>query len=105
MNGSIPLSDKYKRVIGYEWLDNVITGFLLGVLAIVLFYFLQEKYYHVDQLGVYGLDFKIPFLKRALIGTLLVFLIMNYLDKLYAMRGVLLALIIAGIYLVKEMFF
>ena len=97
--------DKYKKYIGYELFDNVFTGLILGFIAIFGLYYAQSSYYHTDALGQFAIDFKIPFLKRALIGALIVFLIFNYLDKLYSMRGVLFSLIIAGIYLLTKMFF
>jgi hypothetical protein len=97
--------ENYKKYIGYEKLDNVITGMVLGFIAIVGLYYAQSSYYHTDSLGQFAIDFKIPFLKRALIGALIVFLVFNYLDKLYAMRGVLFALIVAGVYLLIKMFF
>lgn len=97
--------DNYKKYIGYEKLDNVFTGMVLGAIAIIGLYYAQSSYYHTDSLGQFAIDFKIPFLKRALIGSLIVFLLFNYFDKLYAMRGVLFSLIIAGIYLLIKMFF
>ena len=94
-----------KRIIGYEKIDNVLTGFGLGTFAILLLYYFQGRYYSIGSLGYYALDFEIPFLKRALLGALIVFLVFNYFDKLYAMRGAILSVIMFGIYLVIKIFF
>jgi len=96
---------KIKNIIGYEKLDNALTGLLIGFGAIFFIYYFQLSYYHTDVLGEYGIDFKIPFLKRSLLGALFVFLLFNYFEKVYAMKGVLLSVFIVGIYLVIKMFF
>lgn len=98
-------TSNFKHIIGYHWLDNVLTGFLLGGLSIAVFQYAQIEYYHVDSFTADNSIFYIPFLKRSLLGGLVIFLLFNSLNKLYAMRGVLLAVIIFGIYLVKMMFF
>jgi hypothetical protein len=95
----------FKPYIGYELTDNVFTGMILGFIAVIGLYYAQSSFYNTEALGEYAIDFRIPFLKRALLGALLVFLIFNYLDKLYSMRGVLCSIIVCGIYLVIKMFF
>jgi hypothetical protein len=93
-----------KRIIGYEKLDNMLTGLALGFAAIILAYYGQINYYAVDRIGVYISEFQTPFLKLSLLGALFLFLLFNYFDKTYAMRGVLLSVIITGIYLVIKIY-
>ncbi|MBL7789978.1 MAG: hypothetical protein JNL75_09155 [Chitinophagales bacterium] len=94
----------YKRIIGYEKLDNMITGFILGCLAIGLAYNLQIAYYNIEALGNYGEGIKDDILKLSLLGGLFTFLVLNYFDKVYAMKGVLLSVILVGIYFVYRYF-
>lgn len=96
---------KLKQIIGYEKLDNVLTGLVLGFIAIGGIYYFQSLYYRIETLGDYGVSFQIPFLKRSLLGALFIFLIFNYFDKTFAMKGVLLSVIIVGVYLVYKLFF
>lgn len=91
---------KFRRIIGYEKLDNLFTGFCLGLISIALAYYFQVNYYKVDTLGSYGLDIKENILKLSLLGALFTFLILNYFDKVYAMKGVLISVILVAIYLV-----
>jgi hypothetical protein len=93
-----------KCIVGYEKLDNMLTGIALGSMAIFMTYYGQIRYYAVDKIGSYSSEFDSPFLKRSLLGALLVFLIFNYFDKTYAMKGVLLTVIAMGIYLVIKYF-
>jgi hypothetical protein len=99
------MNSKTKQILGYNYLDNLITGIILGTVAIILVYYIQVKFYGIASLGEYSEAFRVPFLKRSLLGGLAVFLGFNYFDKLYAMRGVLFAIILFGIYLVVKMFF
>lgn len=94
----------YKRIIGYEKLDNMITGVIVGIIAIVGTFYAQVKYYSIGQIGSYSSEFELPFLKRSLLGALLAFLIFNYFDKTYAMKGVLLTVITMGVYIVFNYF-
>ena len=66
---------EYKRIIGYEKLDNMLTGFILGFLAIGLAYFAQMTYYNVDALGELGSPIKVNILKLILWN--LVFFVIN----------------------------
>lgn len=93
-----------KHFIGYEKIDNLITGLICGFLAIGLTYFFQVRHYSVDQLGSLISEFQTPFLKLSLLGALFLFLVFNYFDKTYAMKGVLVSVIISAIYLVFKMY-
>lgn len=97
--------NKIKSVLGYEIKDHVVSGFIVGLIAIGLVFFLQVKYYGLDAMPEFINDFKEPFLKRSLLGALAVFLLFNYMDKLYSSKGVVLSVVICGIYLIKIMFF
>jgi hypothetical protein len=95
---------EYKRIIGYEKMDNMVTGFILGFLAIGLTYFAQMAYYNVDALGDIGAPIKVNILKLSLLGALLLFLLLNYFDKVFAMKGVLMSVIIVATYVVFKLF-
>ena len=94
----------YKRIIGYEKFDNMITGFLLGLAAIAIAYILQDSFYNVSTLGEWGAAIKIDMLKLSLLGALFIFLLLNYFDKVFAMKGVLIAVIMVAIYLVYKIY-
>jgi len=94
----------YKRIIGYEKLDNMITGFFIGISSIGIAYYLQLSHYKVDALGQFGDGIKDDILKLSLLGGLFSFLILNYFDKEFAMKGVLISVIIVGVYLVYKYF-
>ena len=96
---------KLKRVIGYEKFDNVITGILLGVFGIVAAYYGQMAYYNVEALGIYGNSIQTSILKLSLLGALFIFLVLNYFEKMFAMKGVLLTVIIVAAYLVYKIYF
>jgi hypothetical protein len=93
-----------KHIIGYEKLDNVVTGIIVGFLGIGTTYYWQVRHYSVDQLGNLISEFQTPFLKLSLLGALLLFLGFNYFDKTYAMKGVLVSVIITAIFLVFKMY-
>jgi hypothetical protein len=95
---------EYKRIIGYEKMDNMVTGFILGFLAIGLTYFAQMAYYNVDALGDIGAPIKVNILKLSLLGALFLFLLLNYFDKVFAMKGVLMSVIIVATYVVFKLF-
>ncbi|MCE2963289.1 MAG: hypothetical protein ACK5UE_09165 [Chitinophagales bacterium] len=94
----------YKRIIGYEKFDNMITGFILGIAAIAITYLLQDSFYNVSALGEWGAGIKLDMLKLSLLGALFIFLLLNYFDKVFAMKGVLIAVIIVAIYLVYKIY-
>lgn len=94
-----------KHIIGYEKIDNMITGMILGFAAIILTYFGLTNHYSIDRIGDYSSEFQTPLLKLSLLGALFIFLLFNYLDKTYAMKGVLISVIITAIFLVIKMFF
>lgn len=96
---------KLQSVLGYEVKDHVISGLLVGLIAIGIGFYLQVKYNKVDLIPEYLDTFKEAFLKKSLLGALLVFLIFNYMDKLYSSKGVILSVIICGIYILKLKFF
>lgn len=95
---------EYQRIIGYEKLDNMITGLILGFLAISIAYFAQISYYNVDALGELGSPIKVNILKLSLLGALFLFLLLNYFDKVFAMKGVLISVIIVATYVVFKLF-
>jgi hypothetical protein len=95
---------EYKRIIGYEKMDNIVTGFILGFLAIGLTYLAQMTYYNVDALGDLGAPIKVNILKLSLLGALFLFLLLNYFDKVFAMKGVLMSVIIVATYVVFKLF-
>ena len=95
---------EYKRINGYEKMDNMVTGFILGFLAIGLTYFAQMAYYNVDALGDIGAPIKVNILKLSLLGALFLFLLLNYFDKVFAMKGVLMSVVIVATYVVFKLF-
>lgn len=95
----------WKRIIGYEPLDNMLTGLFIGFAAIFLAYYGQMAYYNVDALGNIGENIRVNILKLSLLGALFAFLLLNYFDKVFAMKGVLISVIIVAFYLVYKMFF
>jgi hypothetical protein len=95
---------EYKRIIGYEKMDNMVTGFILGFLTIGLTYLAQMTYYNVDVLGDLGAPIKVNILKLSLLGALFLFLLLNYFDKVFAMKGVLMSVIIVATYVVFKLF-
>lgn len=94
----------YKRIIGYEKFDNMITGLLLGIASIAITYLLQDSFYNVSALGEWGAVIKLDMLKLSLLGALFIFLLLNYFDKVFAMKGVLIAVIIVASYLVYKIY-
>lgn len=94
----------YKRIIGYEKFDNMITGFILGIASITITYLLQDSFYNVSALGEWGAGIKLDMLKLSLLGALFIFLLLNYFDKVFAMKGVLIAVIIVASYLVYKIY-
>ncbi len=95
---------EYKRIIGYEKMDNMVTGFILGFLTIGLTYLAQMTYYNVYVLGDLGAPIKVNILKLSLLGALFLFLLLNYFDKVFAMKGVLMSVIIVATYVVFKLF-
>ncbi len=94
----------YKRIIGYEKFDNMITGFILGIASIAITYLLQDSFYNISALGEWGAGIKLDMLKLSLLGALFIFLLLNYFDKVFAMKGVLIAVIIVASYLVYKIY-
>lgn len=94
----------YKRIIGYEKFDNMITGLILGIASIAITYLLQDSFYNVSALGEWGAGIKLDMLKLSLLGALFIFLLLNYFDKVFAMKGVLIAVIIVASYLVYKIY-
>lgn len=95
---------EFKRILGYEKFDNMITGFLLGLAAIAIAYILQDSFYNVSALGEWGAGIKLDMLKLSLLGALFIFLLLNYFDKVFAMKGVLIAVIMVAAYLVYKIY-
>ena len=98
-------SHSYRRWVGYDKLDNLWVGIIAGFIAMGAIYYSQTHYYNMSAMGEYADGFKIPFLKRSLLGALFVFLMFNYFDKTYAMKGVLFSVILVGLYIVFNMIF
>jgi energy-converting hydrogenase Eha subunit A len=94
----------YRRIIGYEKIDNMLTGFLIGLLSIAIAYLLQDSFYNISALGSWGSGIKLDMLKLSLLGGLFSFLVLNYLDKVFAMKGVLMAVILMASYLVYKIY-
>jgi hypothetical protein len=61
-------------------------------------------YYNVDALGELGSPIKVNILKLSLLGALFLFLLLNYFDKVFAMKGVLMSVIIVATYVVFKLF-
>lgn len=97
--------NKLKPYIGYEYSDNVILGFLCGILGILLIYYAQLKYYGIYNIWEHKGVFTIPFLKRSLMIGIPIFYLFSHFDKLFSARGVIISLISVGIYLIYLMFF
>lgn len=94
----------YKYIFGYEKIDNMLTGFIVGILAVGLAYVIQDSYYNLHALGEWGAGIKIDILKLSLLGALFSFLVFNYFDKVYAMKGNLIAVILIAVYLVYKIY-
>jgi len=91
--------NKIKSIIGYDWTDNIFIGLILGLMGIALAFYLQYRYYAIGSFWEYKNTFVTPLLKRSLMGGLVVFLGFNYFDKLYAARGVFIAVLVTGLYI------
>jgi len=94
----------YKRIVGYEKLDNMVTGFVIGLSTIGIAYLAQVSYYNVDILGEFGSSIKVNMLKLSLLGALFAFLLLNYFDKVFAMKGILISVILVASYVVYKLF-
>jgi hypothetical protein len=92
----------WKEQIGYGKLDNVFTGFLIAVACMVVAYYFQIRFYALQSLWSYNQSFIVPIVKMSILAVLPACLIFNHFDKLYAFRGALIALVIAGIYFVVK---
>jgi hypothetical protein len=82
----------------------MITGFILGIASIAITYLLQDSFYNVSALGEWGAGIKLDMLKLSLLGALFIFLLLNYFDKVFAMKGVLISVIIVASYLVYKIY-
>jgi hypothetical protein len=92
----------WKEQIGYGKLDNVFAGFLIAVACMVAAYYFQIRFYALQSLWSYNQSFIVPIVKMSILAVLPACLIFNHFDKLYAFRGALIALVIAGIYFVVK---
>lgn len=99
------MNPKFKRIIGYEKIDNMITGIVLGFFVIFIAYYFQEAYYHIDVLGSFGDSIQVHILKLSLLAALFLFLVFNYLDKIFAMKGVLISVIITAFFIIYKLYF
>lgn len=89
--------ENWKNYIGYDWLDNIITGFLIAALSMGLGFWLQIRFYSLSLLWSYSNEFLSPVLKLSILSILPCCLIFNYFDKLYAFKGALFCLILSAI--------
>ncbi len=92
----------WKEQIGYDWLDNVVTGFFIGLVCMVAAYYFQIRFYALQSLWAYNQNFIVPILKMSILAVLPACLLFNHFDKLYAFRGALIALVLAGTYFVVK---
>lgn len=97
--------NKIKNFIGYEKFDNIILGFIVGLIGILTIYLIQLKFYGIYNLWEHKGAFTIPFLKRSLLAAIPIFFAFSHFDKLFSARGVIFSIITVGIYLVKLIFF